>query len=130
MPRLDLAPADPPVRRHRSVNSAVRLAVPLALALAGAACANGGPIGEEVGSGGAAAGAGGRGTGGMAGMGGAGGCTPPAPGPLVGWASMSGSGVTTTTGGGSATPTTVSTLSALNSAAAGTGSAVIWVQGS
>jgi pectate lyase len=64
------------------------------------------------------------------GVGGAGGCGLPAAGPLIGWASVSGSGVTTTNGGGNATPTTVTTLSQLNSAAAGSASAVILVQGS
>jgi len=62
-------------------------------------------------------------------------CTePPAAGTLVGWASVSGSAgtattVATTTGGGNATPVTVTSLSALNSAAAGTSAAVIYVKG-
>ena len=61
---------------------------------------------------------------------GAGGCTAPPTSALVGWASVSGSGVDTTTGGGSAKPTVVTTLSEFNDAAAGTNAAVIWVQGS
>jgi len=48
--------------------------------------------------------------------------TPPAASPLVGWG-------TGTTGGGSATPQTVSTVSALNSAASGSNAAVIYVTG-
>jgi pectate lyase len=63
--------------------------------------------------------------------GGAGGSTsgtcgaPPAPSALVGWATASGS----TTGGGNATPTTVTTLAALVSAVKGTTPAVIYVKG-
>jgi len=76
-------------------------------------------------------------TGGATGTGGTvtGSCTePPAAGPLLGWASQPGAGyggtsVATTTGGGSATPVTVTTLSALNSAAAGSTPAVIYVKG-
>ena len=62
-------------------------------------------------------------------------CTePPAAGPLLGWASQPGAGynatsVSTTTGGGNATPATVTSLSALNSAAGGTTAAVIYVKG-
>jgi pectate lyase len=68
--------------------------------------------------------AGATGTGGSTGTGGgSSNCmTPPAASPLVGW----GSG---TTGGGSVTPQMVSTVSALNSAAAGSGNAVIYVTG-
>jgi pectate lyase len=80
------------------------------------------------GSGSGGAGAGGLPTGGMSGTGGAsvGNCTaPPDPSPLIGWASQSGS----TTGGGSATPVTVTTLAALQSAAKGTTAAVIYVKG-
>jgi pectate lyase len=55
--------------------------------------------------------------------------TPPAASPLVGWASQSGMGVATTTGGGSATPQTVTTLAELNTAAAGTAARVIYVKG-
>ena len=51
--------------------------------------------------------------------------TPPDPSPLVGWATASGS----TTGGGNATPTTVTTLAALQSAVKGTTPAVIYVKG-
>ena len=51
--------------------------------------------------------------------------TPPAASELVGWAANG----TGTTGGGSATPQTVTTLAALNAAAAGTNPAVIYVTG-
>jgi pectate lyase len=79
-------------------------------------------------------GAGGAGAAGHIGTGGAGGATsscttPPAASALVGWAAVSGMGVTTTTGGGSATPQTVTTESALAAAAGGTGAAVIYVKG-
>jgi pectate lyase len=91
----------------------------------------------------AATASGGRtGAGGMTGTGGASGtggavatCTvPPAPGPLLGWASRAGAGfggtsIATTTGGGSAPSVTVTTLAALNSAAGGTTPAVIYVKG-
>ena len=84
-------------------------------------------------SGGAAATGGATGSGGVVGSGGTtggGGCTAPPTSTLVGWASISGSGIDTTTGGGSATPTVVSTLSDFNDAAAGSNAAVIWVKGS
>jgi pectate lyase len=74
-------------------------------------------------AGSATAGAGG--TTGTAGTGGANCMTPPDPGTLVGWAA-NGSG---TSGGGSATPMPVSTLAALNAAAAGNSPAVIYVTG-
>jgi len=51
--------------------------------------------------------------------------TPPDPSPLVGWATASGS----TTGGGNATPVTVTTLADLQSAVKGTSAAVIYVKG-
>ncbi|HEX7508110.1 MAG TPA: hypothetical protein VF550_15145, partial [Polyangia bacterium] len=73
-------------------------------------------------------GSGGADTGGISGTGGSstGNCTaPPDPSPLIGWASQSGS----TTGGGSATPTTVTTLAELQAAAKGTTAAVIYVKG-
>ena len=73
-------------------------------------------------------GSGGAETGGISGTGGSstGNCTaPPDPSPLIGWASQSGS----TTGGGSATPTTVTTLAELQAAAKGTTAAVIYVKG-
>jgi pectate lyase len=83
-----------------------------------------------AGSGGAVSGTGGAtvGTGGVVGSGGTAGSnctTPPDPSPLVGWATQSG----TTTGGGSATPTTVTSLSALQSAVSGTSAAVVYVKG-
>jgi len=112
----------------------------------GTVAGNSGASGGRGGSGGAT-GSGGGGAGGArdAGVDGAGGtrdagststggtggstggnCTaPPAPSPLVGWATASGS----TTGGGSATPVTVTTLAALQSAVKGTTAAVIYVKG-
>lgn len=80
------------------------------------------------GSGSGGVGTGGASTGGSPGAGGSstGNCTaPPDPSPLMGWASQSGS----TTGGGSATPVTVSTLAELVSAAKGNTAAVIYVKG-
>jgi pectate lyase len=92
--------------------------------------------GGKVGTAGTgAAGAGGKGGvagsgfGGITGAGGASCTTPPAASPLVGWAAISGMGVTTTTGGGGATPQTVTTESALASAAGGSNAAVIYVKG-
>jgi pectate lyase len=77
-----------------------------------------------------AAGAGAAGRSGTGGAGGASSCsTPPPASALIGWAAVSGMGVTTTTGGGTATPQTVTTESALASAAGGTGAAVIYVKG-
>lgn len=54
---------------------------------------------------------------------------PPAPSDLVGWASLPGNGVPTTTGGGTVAPVTVTTLAALKTAVAGTTPAVIYVKG-
>jgi pectate lyase len=71
-----------------------------------------------------------QGAGGATGLGGAGGAD--TSDPLVGWAAMGctvGS-VTTTTGGGTATAMPVTTLSALNSAAAGTAARVVQFSGS
>ncbi len=106
----------------------------------GGSSGSGGAAGSSVGG---ATGAGGKtGAGGMSSTGGATGtggapatCTvPPAAGPLLGWASQSGAGdggtsIPTTTGGGNATPTTVTTLAALNAVAGGTNAAVIYVKG-
>jgi pectate lyase len=100
---------------------------------------------------GSAGGAGASGASGSAGRGGAGGTTsgggaagavsaagststgscstPPTGSGLIGWASQSGMGVTTTTGGGNATPQTVTSLSALTSAVAGDTAKVIYVTG-
>jgi pectate lyase len=55
--------------------------------------------------------------------------TPPPASPLVGWASESGMGVSTTTGGGDATPVFVTTLAELNSAVGGSKAAVVYVTG-
>ena len=87
----------------------------------------GGAAGTGTAGRGGAAGTGTAGTGGTVatGTGGASCTTPPDPGTLVGWAT-NGSG---TTGGGSVTPTPVSTLAALNAAAAGSNQAVIYVSG-
>ena len=73
-------------------------------------------------------GTGGTGTGGT-GTGGSSCATPPAASALVGWASVSGGGITTTTGGGNATPQTVTSVAAFNSAAGGSNAAVIYVSG-
>jgi pectate lyase len=51
--------------------------------------------------------------------------TPPPASPLVGWASVSGMNVTTTTGGGNATPQVVTTLQQFTQAVGGTNAAVI-----
>ncbi len=73
---------------------------------------------------------GGKAGSGASGGGGMGSCdAPPNPSPLVGWASVSGNGVTTTTGGGTATPTVVTTLSDFTNAVKGTDAAVIYVKG-
>jgi pectate lyase len=53
----------------------------------------------------------------------------PTPSPLVGWASVAGLGVETTTGGGDAAPTIVTTLAELQQAVAGDTPAVILVRG-
>jgi pectate lyase len=55
--------------------------------------------------------------------------TPPPAGGLIGWAAVAGSGLTTTTGGGNATPVTVTSLSELNSQASGSTAKVIYVSG-
>jgi pectate lyase len=55
--------------------------------------------------------------------------TPPPASPLIGWASVAGRGVTTTTGGGNAAPVTVTTLAQLQAAVAGTNPSVILVRG-
>jgi pectate lyase len=86
--------------------------------------------GGTGGTGSGGTGTGGTGTGGTGTGGSSSSCsTPPAASALVGWASVSGDGITTTTGGGSATPQTVTSVSALNSAAGGTNAAVIYVSG-
>jgi pectate lyase len=105
---------------------------------------SGGASGKGGVAGGTTGTAGSVGTGGSTGVGGTasgtGGGTvsscsePPAPGPLLGWAAMSGAGdggstVATTTGGGSATPVVVTSLADLNNAAKGTTAAVIYVKG-
>ncbi len=97
----------------------------------GESCVNGVCTSGSSGTGGAGTGVGGSGTGGDQGVGGSGtggadDCTvPPPASELVGWATVNGS----TTGGGDATPVTVTTLSELQNAASGTSPAVIYVQG-
>ena len=59
-----------------------------------------------------------------------GGCHGTASSPLVGWASMDGMGVTTTTGGAGGSTVTVSTLADLNTNAGGTNARIIQVSGS
>jgi pectate lyase len=100
----------------------------------GGAGGKGGSAGMgAAGMGAAGKGAGGTGTGGTGtggtGTGGSSCSTPPAASALVGWASMSGDGMTTTTGGGTATPQTVTSVSALSAAAGGNNAAVIYVSG-
>jgi pectate lyase len=88
--------------------------------------------GGRTGAGGATGAGGTTGTGGATGngAGGSGGCTPPALGTVIGWAALAGMNVTTTTGGGTtAVPQTVTTVAALNAAARGTNSAIIYVSG-
>ncbi|HEY4187292.1 MAG TPA: hypothetical protein VGP07_19605 [Polyangia bacterium] len=86
-----------------------------------------------AGKGGTTGAAGATGTSGATGAAGAGtlgSCTtPPNGSALVGWASQSGMGVTTTTGGGNATPQMVTTLAAFTSAVSGTAAKVIYVTG-
>src|SRR3954469_15735439 len=112
----------------------------------GAAAGTGGSgTGGATGIGGSGTGgsAGRAGTGGAPGMGGAPGLggapgtgggsanctTPPDPSPLIGWASVTDNRVPVMNGGGSAMARPVTTLAALNAAAAGNTPAVIYVQG-
>jgi len=84
--------------------------------------------GGRVGTGGAVSGGGGTATGG-AGMPAS--CMAPSTiGQPIGWASVTGKGQTGTTGGGTATPVTVTTAADLNSNAGGTAAKVIYVMGS
>jgi pectate lyase len=85
----------------------------------------GGMAGRDAGN----ADGGSAGTGGSSGD--AGSCsTPPASDAVIGWAAVSGMGQNApTTGGGTAAPQTVTTLAALNTAAAGSTAAVIYVRG-
>ncbi len=90
---------------------------------------NGGAANGGSSSGGATSGgstsSGGSGTGGSSD-----GCnTPPDPSPLIGWASVSGNGVSKTTGGDGGSTTTVSSLSDLNTALKGTDAKIIQVKG-
>ncbi|HEY2410156.1 MAG TPA: hypothetical protein VGI10_29330 [Polyangiaceae bacterium] len=95
-----------------------------------AGAAGKGGTGGTAGKGGTSGMGGSAGTSGSAGAAGSGGCTAPAAGSVLeGWAAVSGNNVTTTTGGGSANPTTVTTLSQLQSAVSGSNAAVVWVQG-
>ena len=93
--------------------------------------------GGSAGRSGTGGAAGRPGTGGMSGVGGAPGTgggasnctTPPDASPLIGWASVVDSRVPVLNGGGSAMPRAVTTVAALNAAAAGNTPAVIYVQG-
>jgi len=110
-------------------------------ASSGGTLAAGGKGGSAASTGGSAAMAGATSAGGAGGMAGAtgmagtggsatGSCTvPPAGSALIGWASQSGMGVTTTTGGGNAAPQTVTTLAQLTSAVTGNTAKVIYVTG-
>jgi pectate lyase len=99
----------------------------------GGASGSGGAAGSSgsggIGKGGVAGTAGTAGTGGSSGD--AGSCAiPPAADQVIGWAAASGMGQNApTTGGGTAAPQTVTTLAALNTAAAGSTAAVIYVRG-
>ncbi len=94
---------------------------------AGGASGKGGSGGKAGSGSGGASGKAGSSSGGS---GGSGSCdAPPAPSPLLGWAAVSGSSVDTTTGGGNATPTVVTTLSDFTNAVKGTNAAVIIVKG-
>jgi pectate lyase len=85
----------------------------------------GGGIGGSVGTGGAPSSGGSPGTGGSTGS-----CTEPAPSPLVGWASVSGTGTPSTTGGDGGATTTVSTLADLTAAVSGTTVRTVLIRGS
>jgi pectate lyase len=89
----------------------------------GGIMATGGTTGTPAGTGGV------LGTGGTTAAGGSSCTTPPDPSPLVGWAAESSNGVTTTTGGGSATPVTVATLADLQNAVKGSTAAVVYLKG-
>lgn len=91
-----------------------------------------GGIGNGGTSNGGAANGGSKSSGGATGSGGnSGSCSaPPSFDAVVGWAATANGGVTTTTGGGNATPVTVTTLAALQDAVKGTNAAVIYVKGS
>lgn len=95
----------------------------------GGATGGTGGVGGKGGAGGMASG--GTASGGSPGTGGgSGSCTtPPAPSALIGWAAQSGGSVSTTTGGGTAEPTVVTTLADLQAAVKGTTAAVIHVKG-
>jgi pectate lyase len=102
----------------------------------GGASGTGGRLPDGNRTGGTTGALGGKpGTGGGAPAGSSGGATvcgdtPPDSDLPVGWATMPADGITTTTGGGGATPQTVTSLAELNNLAAGTTPAVIWVSGS
>ena len=102
--------------------------------------ANGGASGSVGAATGGSAGSSAAGMGGKGGAGaggssaGAGGApsscdTPPPASALVGWASQSGMGVTTTTGGGDAAPKVVTSVSELIGAVAGNTPKVVYVKG-
>jgi pectate lyase len=97
----------------------------------GSQASAGGPGTGKSGAGNAGPGNAGAGTAtGSAGTGAMPNCdVPPDPSPLVGWAAVDGLGVATTTGGGTATPTVVTTLAELQTAVAGTDPGVIHVRG-
>ncbi len=104
----------------------------------GGATGSGGASGSGAGGSAGRPGTGGTpGTGGAAGLGGApgtgggtGNCvTPPEAPPLIGWAAVGDNRVPMLNGGGSAVPRPVTTVAALNAAAAGSTPAVIYVQG-
>jgi pectate lyase len=97
----------------------------------GAGTTGGGTGGSGVAGARGSGGATGGGTGGASGSdAGTSNCmTPPPASPLVGWAAVHAMNPNGTTGGGSATPTMVTTTAAFNSNAAGTAARVLYVTG-
>ncbi|MFI5309385.1 MAG: polysaccharide lyase family 1 protein [Polyangiales bacterium] len=105
---------------------------------AGTSSSGGGGTGGTAGSSGDAGGTGASGTGGTGGSGGTGGggagtsggdACAPAPSELVGWATIDGNGVSTTTGGEGGPTVSVNTLSALQDAVKSTDKRVIEISG-
>ncbi|HEX4341113.1 MAG TPA: hypothetical protein VH062_34630 [Polyangiaceae bacterium] len=91
----------------------------------GASSSGGASSGGSNSAGGATSSGGSNGAGGSSGD-----CsTAPAPSPLVGWASVSGNGVSTTTGGAGGPTSTVTSLSDLTAAVKGTDAKIIQIKG-
>ena len=97
---------------------------------AGGGTASGGNTSSGGASNGGASSGGAQGNGGNGAGGGSSDCTtPPAPSPLLGWASVSGNSVSTTTGGDGGPTTTVTTLADLNTAVKGTDAHIVQIKG-